>query len=213
MNKKQLLGIATMAFILLLFASSALFQDTFFRLVGRLDLYASAHPLLGALAFVLLAGASVLLSPFSSIPLVPAAVIIWGAEQTFILLLVGWLLGGIVSYGIGYYVGYPAVRRFVSKQHMNEWIEALSERVDIWIAFLFRLSTPSETGYVFGTLKYDLCKYIAITFLAELPFAYLAVYASEAFINDGWIAFVVLGCIWILSISLAVRALNKRIKK
>lgn len=212
MSKKRIFSILLIVILFTLFAFSAIFQDMFFRITGRLEAYEHLHPSLGPLVFIGLAMVSALLSPFSSTPLVPSAVVIWGAEKTAILLFIGWILGSIFSYGIGYYLGYPVVKKIASKKSLDKWVEILSNKVDVATALLFRLATPSETGYVFGTLKYNFFKYFFITFLAELPFVYIAVYLSEAFINAGWLAFLVLGCAWLFMISVAIHLLNKRLR-
>lgn len=213
MSKKQFWSIILIAIAFLLFATSAIFQESFFYVTGWLSGYAHAHPVMGVVAFVGLAGVSALLSPFSSIPLVPSAVVIWGPEKTFMLLFAGWLIGDIVAYTIGYYLGYPIVQKIASKEALNRWVNILSEKVDIIVAFLFRLATPSEAGYIFGTLKYNFFKYFFITFFAELPFVYIAVYVGEAFVNVGWFAFLTSGIVLLLIVSVAIRLLNNRLKK
>ena len=49
---------------------------------------------------------------------------------------------------------------------------------------LFRLASPAEMpGYVLGAVRYGFVKYFLATFIAEFPFAVIAVYASEALID------------------------------
>ncbi|EKD24351.1 MAG: hypothetical protein ACD_81C00040G0001 [uncultured bacterium] len=214
MHKKQIFIVgALLLFIFILFASSAIFQDVFFRVTDKLDAYAHAHSVLGPLVFVGFAAMSALLSPFSSVPLVPLAIVVWGTETTALLLLTGWVLGGGISYSIGYFLGYPVVQKIAPKRNLEKWMETLSEKIDISVAFLFRLATPSETGYVFGTLHYSFWKYMCITLVAELPFVYIAVYGGEAFINVGWITFLTLGLSWLLIVGIALYLLDKRLKR
>lgn len=212
-SKTQLVLVIIVAAIFIMFATSALLQDTFYHITNNLQTFVEHNKVLGPIIFILLAAASVLLGPFTSAPLVPSAVIIWGTGLTLGFLILGWLLGNTLAYGVGYYFGYPLVKKLLPDNKVEEWITLLSENVDIWLAFLFRLATPSETGYVFGTLKYNFLKYFTITLIAELPFAVVTVYAGEAFINTGWLSFVGLGILWAIFILVAVSMFRRKVKK
>ena len=67
----------------------------------------SRFPLLGMLLFILLAMVSAMLAFFSSAILVPIGVYAWGSITCFLLLWIGWLLGGVASFGIGHYTRPP----------------------------------------------------------------------------------------------------------
>lgn len=169
-----------------LVAVSLLLQDVFENLVVALARYEAARPVLGPLLFVVLAAASVMLGPFTSAPLMPFAVGVWGTGKTLALLLTGWLAGNAAAYGIGYHFGYPVVSLIVPAAVLQKWIRFLREGVSAWGIFLIRLAVPAEIGYVFGLLKYDFRKYLAVVFLAEVPFAVALVYGGEAFLNGRW---------------------------
>jgi uncharacterized membrane protein YdjX (TVP38/TMEM64 family) len=199
-------------FVLGLILLSILLQDMFDDLRTLLDQYSGEHAVLGSLIFMALAALSVLLGPFTSAPLTPIAVGLWGAGTTIVLLLGGWLIGNIGAYMIGYYFGNPIMKNVVSAKKFNRWMEFLEQHTDMLFLFLFRLATPSETGYVFGILRYKVWKYFLITFLAELPFAFFIVYAGAAFINKGWVALICLGVAWILLVLFSLRFLNRRVR-
>jgi uncharacterized membrane protein YdjX (TVP38/TMEM64 family) len=205
----------TFGFLLLLFTvfgSSVFLQGAFENLVTILDTYQQTHTFFGPFIFIGLAALSVMLGPFTSTPLLPFAVAVWGTDRTLLYLLSGWLVGNSLAYAIGYFLGYPLAKKFFQPEEFAKWTSLLSRRVDIFLAFLFRLSTPSETGYIFGTLKYNFFKYFFITLLAELPFAIITVYAGQAFVNAGWKTFVSLGLLWLIVLYFAITLLNKRIK-
>lgn len=210
LSKHRVLIVTLLSFVFLLFASSVVIQEVFFDITERLGEYVYTHPIRGIAAFLMLAATSALLSPFSSAPLVPSAIVIWGAEKTLLLLFAGWLIGNMVSYAIGYYLGYPVVKKIAPNGRLEKWMQTLSNRVTIWVALLFRLATPSETGYVFGTLQYNFFKYMFITFVSELPFAYIAVYVGEAFVTTGWVAFALVGVIWLAIVSGALYLLDRQ---
>lgn len=156
-------------------------QASFLEVTDVLQRYVATYPRLGPVLFVAFAAGSVLFGPLSSSPLVPSAVAIWGPIQTLVYLLGGWLIGNICAYIIGYYLGYPLVKRIVGEEKVREWLKTIHERVTFPVAFFFRLATPSETGYVFGMARYDVRKYLLLTFFAELPYAVIGVSAGQAF--------------------------------
>jgi len=162
--------------------------------------------------FVGLAALSVLFGPFSSVFLVPLAVAVWGTNTAFGLLLGGWLAGGILAYGIGYSLGYALVVRIVSRRKVDKWLHEISAHATFMLAFLFRLAMPAETGYVFGITRYHFGKYLAIIFLAEIPFAFMVIYASDAFLSEDFFSFLGWIVFGLLVITLAVFQMRSRIR-
>ena len=51
----------------------------------------------GAVLFVVMSAAAAMLAFFSTAVLVPVAVVTWGQTGTFVLLWVGWILGGVCA--------------------------------------------------------------------------------------------------------------------
>jgi uncharacterized membrane protein YdjX (TVP38/TMEM64 family) len=164
------------------------------------------------LFFVAFAALSVLLGPFSSVPLIPFAVGSWGVHTTLFLLYSGWLCGGLVSYAAGYYWGYPLVQHIVALKKLDTWREQLSENVGLVFLLIFRIAAPSETGYLFGILRFPFLKYIGVTALAELPFAFLVVFAGDAFVSRNPFAFFGFAIAGIFLILLAVYLLYPRMR-
>jgi len=191
-KRKTIFIFILVLFVAFLFGSSVYLRDILSDLTAVFEEFVSRYPFFAPAVFVLLAAASMLLGMFSSVPIVPLVLSAWGAAATFLLLLLGWLLGGCVSYAIGRYAGYPLVGKIAGRRRLEGWMLKLKPRMNFLLLFLFRLDTPSETGYVFGIFRYDFWRYLLITFLAELPFALLVVYASGAFIRTDWRLFAAL---------------------
>jgi uncharacterized membrane protein YdjX (TVP38/TMEM64 family) len=184
-------GIWLALLVAVLVGASLLLQDVFDTLVHGLAAYERQRPLSGAAVFILLAACSVMLGPFTSAPLIPLVVGVWGTEKTLALLLLGWAVGNAAAYGIGYHFGLPIVRRIVPAEALAKWTRFLGEKVSVWTLFLFRLAAPAEIGYVFGILRYDFPKYLAIVVPAEIPFALVVVYGGEAFIDGRWMTLLI----------------------
>ncbi|MBI4132578.1 MAG: hypothetical protein HY473_00555 [Candidatus Sungbacteria bacterium] len=162
--------------------------------VSFLEAHVRENAILAGGLFFGFATLSVLLGPFTSAPMVPVAVLLWGNGITFGLLFSGWVIGGMGAYAIGRFIGYPVVGRIVSREKVDAWREFVSRRMTFAWALLFRLAMPAETGYIFGLVRYRIGAYLLITALVEAPIAAVLVWASDALVARdfarfiGWIA-------------------------
>ena len=170
--------------------------------------------LIGALVFVFFSAVSVLLSLFSSAPMVPLANISFGNLSTIVLLLTGWILGDAAAYFIGSSAGYPILSRFMSSQKLEQYKNRIPENVQFWFVLVFRLAIPAEiTGYTLGVIRYPFAKYILASFISEIPFALLLVYSSQALIDKKLISFISLVSLAILLLSLTFIIFKNNLKK
>lgn len=213
MRQRTIAIIALAAIILLLAASPALLQNTLGDWFRAFESFSVERPALALGAFVFLAAISVLLGPFTSTPTVPFAVAAWGEPGTVALLMFGWLLGGMLAYALGMWVGEPLVKRIVGKEKLKDWLEKIRPRLDFLTLLLFRLAMPSETGYVFGLLRYSFGSYVVITILAEIPFALITAYGSAALLYSSPTALAITVTAWVLLIAIALRLFLRRIRK
>lgn len=176
--------IAIAFFIAFLFFVSAPLQDMLLDATLYFGEYVADHPILGTLIFVALAAASAFLSPFSSAPLVPIAVLIWGNTFTAALLFSGWMIGDVIAYIIGAYAGKPVMKYLIRQEKVDYYRARIPARAEFPLILLFRFAVPSEVGgYVLGAVQAHFWKYFIATFLAELPFALMTVYAGEALVR------------------------------
>ncbi|OGF63081.1 hypothetical protein A2926_01295 [Candidatus Giovannonibacteria bacterium RIFCSPLOWO2_01_FULL_44_40] len=198
-TKKNIVIFVIVVGLVLIFWSSTLLQDYFQEAAVFLQNYGGLHPYLSILIFIGLSALSAMLVSFSSIWLVPVAVVLWSNLTTALLLLASWLIGAIVSYLIGRYGGYPVVKKFVSTERISYYEHLIAKRLGFWIIFLFRLTLPSEIpSYILGILRYPFAKYFLITFLAELPYAIYTVYAIDSIIDRKPTIFAITVIIWLI---------------
>ena len=212
MNKKIFYLFLLLVLVGTIFGGSAYLQTVFSQLTDSIDAYVSRHFFLGAIIFTGLAAFSVLLGPFTSAPLIPFAVVISHIPLTLAMLMAGWLLGNPGAFWIGRYLGHPLVAKILGHKKLDDWLKELEPRLNFFLLLLFRMATPSETGYVFGLLKYNFRKYLLLSLIAELPFAFIIVFASDALANTGWVMFVLLLLVWVAIISLAFYEFRKKFK-
>jgi len=142
------------------------------------------HPVLGAILFVGLAALSAVLVFFSGLLLVPVGVQTWGQAGCFLLLWCGWVMGGLVTYSVGRYLGRPFVQRLLSVGAVAHYEALIPEGSSFLTATMVQLAFPSDvSGYFFGLLGYQARVYLGALVFAELPYALGAVYLGTAFIN------------------------------
>ena len=148
----------------------------------------AAHPVIGAMLFVALAAVSALLAFFSSALLVPAAVFTWGQWLTGALLWLGWLLGGMVAYGVAHLV--RGGRDAQPPARIAAYLPHAPSEIGFTLVLLWQLVLPSEIpGYVCGWLGVRFRTYIAAVAVAELPYAVGAVVLGESVVERrlGWV--------------------------
>jgi uncharacterized membrane protein YdjX (TVP38/TMEM64 family) len=170
-------------------------------------------PLLGATLFILFAAVSAMFAFVSIAAVVPVAVYTWGPFFSIVLLWIGWIVGGIVSYGIGRYLGRPVVSWLTSS---NDSLRKLESRVKrdspFGLVLLFQLALPSEIpGYVLGLARYSLPRYLLALGLAELPYTVATVLMGQSFVQRRSGAVLAIGAVVILSSIATYYALRKRL--
>ncbi len=146
----------------------------------------SQAPVLGMVLFVLLSMVSAMVAFFSSAVFAPIAIYAWGKAGTFMLLWLGWLLGGILSFCVGRFLGRSVVGMIIDEQKIAGWERELGERSRFMHILMFQAAVPSEIpGYVLGILHYRFPLYLAALALTEIPYAIATVYLGRVFSRRG----------------------------
>jgi uncharacterized membrane protein YdjX (TVP38/TMEM64 family) len=154
----------------------------------------SQAPVLGMVLFVLLSMVSAMVAFFSSAVFAPIAIYAWGKAGTFMLLWLGWLLGGILSFCVGRFLGRSVVGMIIDEQKIAGWERELGERSRFMHILMFQAAVPSEIpGYVLGILHYRFPLYLAALALTEIPYAIATVYLGESFLEGESTVFILLG--------------------
>jgi uncharacterized membrane protein YdjX (TVP38/TMEM64 family) len=144
----------------------------------------SRSPILGMLVFVLLAMTSAMFFFFSSAILVPIGVYAWGATVCFMLLWLGWLLGGVTAFAIGRYLGRTVAATLIGEARISRFEDLLRGRTRLLHIVVFQAALPSEIpGYVLGILRYRFSLYLAALAIVEVPYALATVWLGTRFLE------------------------------
>jgi uncharacterized membrane protein YdjX (TVP38/TMEM64 family) len=175
-------------------AASDTLHDKVDELIVWTEGIIALRPLLGMALFVLLAMISAMVAFFSSAVLVPVAVYAWGTATCFILLWLGWLLGGVASFCIGRFLGRKVAAMLIGEEKIAAWQSKVSERTRFIHILLFQAIVPSEIpGYVLGILRYRFHYYLAALALTELPYVIGVVFLGESFLKGEGMLIILLG--------------------
>jgi uncharacterized membrane protein YdjX (TVP38/TMEM64 family) len=165
-------------------ASSETLHDALMGLLGGIETLIVRHGMAGAVLFVSFAAVSAVFAFVSIAVIVPAAVFAWGAPLSMVLLWVGWILGGCVTYGIGRFLGPRVVRWLTINQTLHHFERRVRRDAPLGLVLLFQLALPSEIpGYVLGLTRYRFRKYLLALAIAELPYTVLTIYLGASFIE------------------------------
>jgi uncharacterized membrane protein YdjX (TVP38/TMEM64 family) len=151
-------------------------------------------PRAGMAAFVVLSALSAMFAFFSTGLLAPVAVAAWGTLGTLGLLWLGWLIGGIITYAVGRFLGRSAAGLFVNDETLALWESRVMSRVRVSHMLLLQLAMPSEIlGYVLGLVRYSFRTYVVVLAVSEIPYALAVVYLGESFLAGNATTFVLIG--------------------
>lgn len=187
-------------------------HEPLLRLLNSAGPVIAAHPRLGAVVFVALSAVSAMLAFFSSAVLVPVALVVWDRWITIALLWLGWLLGGVLAYGIGRALGRPLVNTVGSARLIAFYQRRVSAGMSFPTVLLLQFALPSEIpGYLLGILRVRFRVYLAALALVELPYAVGTVLLGESIVEQraGWL--LALGAAGIGVTVLAAYLLRRRV--
>ena len=177
-----------------LIAGTETLHDKSHEIIGRVESAITGYPVLGKLLFVLLALVSAMLAFFSSAILTPIGIYTWGSVETFVLLWIGWLLGGMISFLIGRYLGRSVVSVLLGESRLSSWEAQVGRHTNFFHILLFQAAVPSEIpGYVLGILRYRFPLYLAALAITELPYALATVFLGESFLKGESMLFIAIG--------------------
>jgi uncharacterized membrane protein YdjX (TVP38/TMEM64 family) len=172
-----------------------------------LESWIAEHPVLGAGIYVVLLAASVVLLPFSSMPLLPLATRCFGVGLTALLSAAGWWAGCLIAFQIA-----RLGRRYLERMTSLEAVDRLAEKVPEDVGFggivVLRMILPVDVvSFALGLLKRLRWRTYAVASLVGiLPFSFVWSYAGGQ-LGAGELATFALVVVGMAVIVLVVRRL------
>ena len=164
----------------------------------------------GMVVFVLLAALSAMVAFLSSVVLVPVAIYVWGPVVCFALLWTGWFMGGLAGYGIGRFLGRPAVEILVRPGTLARYEGWARSGRTLVPMLILQMAIPSDlASYLFGLVRCRFVVFAAALALAEVPYALGAVYLGTSFLERRIVPLLALGIAGVLISLWAIRRLHR----
>ena len=189
-TKRRVALILSIAFIVFLTWTSVSFQQVLSRYLPYFENLARSNQIMSVAIFIGLAIISTMFSSFSSVPLVPIAILVWGNWLTALLLFIGWTAGDALSYWIAYFAGNPIAKKLIPFEKIEFYRKKIPPDAEFKLVFFFIMSMPSEIpGYTLGTLRYNFKRYLPITAFGEFIWAPVTAFAGQALIEKNLVLF------------------------
>lgn len=173
-NKKILIPALT----IILFVVVSYFSNKYSTFLGSSELIQGPA---GEIFYILIMMSAVIVAPFETLPLLPAAAAIWGPNIAAILTAIGWTIGSLIAFTLARKFGQKFVYRINNKYHIKEWAEMIRPKNIFWLVAFARFVLPVDViSYAVGLFtKMHWSAYLAATLIGIIPFAYLFAYGSQ----------------------------------
>lgn len=176
--------------------------------LSAFEAWIAAHHILGIAVYVVFVAASVVLLPFSSLPLLPLAARIFGVWMTAILSILGWWIGCLIAFQIAR-LGRKYLENVVSLEAVDRMERKIPKDIGFAGIIIVRMVLPVDvTSFALGLLKHlPFSSYAIASLIGITPFAFVWSYVggelgrgaflSSALIFIGMtVAVLVIRCLW-----------------
>lgn len=174
-----------------------------------LERWIGLHPVLGAVIYLAVLVASVVLLPMSSLPLLPLATRCFGVPLTALLSAAGWWIGCLIAFQIAR-VGRAHLERITSMAAIDRIEEKIPGDVGFGGIVVLRMILPVDVvSFALGLLKrLRFRTYAVASLVGILPFAFVWSYAGGQLGTGQFLSFALV-VVSMATVVLVVRRLWK----
>lgn len=151
------------------------------------------YDLLGIVFYILAIVLAIVVAPFTSIPLIPLSVSLWGIFWTIVISVFGWTLGSMLAFWIARKYGSGLVGKFVSLKKIKENYKHIPENNLFWYLIFLRAVTPVDIlSYALGLftdIKWKM--YFFTTLIGVIPATVILAYIGSIPVQYQLFAFVI----------------------
>jgi uncharacterized membrane protein YdjX (TVP38/TMEM64 family) len=139
-----------------------------------LEQWMTTHRTLGMVAYVLFAIASVVLLPFSSLPLLPLAARLFGIVPTALLSIAGWWIGSLLAFLIARW-SRPYLGHIASLEKIDQIATTIPSDIGFIGIVTLRMVLPTDlVSFALGLIRPLSFRLHAIaTLIGIIPFAFV----------------------------------------
>lgn len=178
--------------------------------VSWLEAWIGQNRALGAAIYVVVVAASVVVMPFSSLPLLPLAARSYGVVATALLSAAGWWIGCLIAFAIAR-LGRGYLERFTSLEAVDRMEDRVPRDVGFGGIVVLRMILPVDlVSFALGLLKrLPFRTYAVASLIGILPFAFVWSYAGGRLGAGELLSFIVV-VLGMAALVLVVRHLWRR---
>lgn len=175
-----------------------------------LEEWMAEHRILGIAVYVVFVAASVVILPFSSLPLLPLAARVFGVWLTAILSIFGWWIGCLIAFQIARFG-----RTHLEKVTSLEAVDRVERRIPKDISFvgivILRMILPVDvTSFALGLLKHlPFSTYAIASLIGITPFAFVWSYAGGELGQGEFLSFALVSIAMIIAVLVIRRAFGR----
>ena len=130
--------------------------------------------------YVIGAALATVLAPFSFIPFLPVAVVLFGSLQTALLSIIGWTIGAAIAFYLARRYGHPLVHRLIAMERLERLQKRLPSQIFFWSVVGLRMLLPVDIlSYALALFtEMPFGQYLLATIIGITPFAFIFSYAA-----------------------------------
>lgn len=132
----------------------------------------------GMVGYVGITIGAVVVAPFSTLPLMPIATVVWGWVPTAVLSIVSWTIGAQIAFILARRYGAALVERMVSLEKVRVFEAMVPHHNLFWTVVLLRMTIPVDVlSYALGLFSHLPGRtYFWATLVGVSPFAFVLAY-------------------------------------
>lgn len=152
--------------------------------------------ILGISIYIFITIFATVVAPFSAIPFLPIAVLLWGPFLTAVFSIISWTIGSVLAFIISRKYGLKIISKFIDTKKIEEYQSYIPKKDLFYGIIIMRIFLPVDVlSYILGIFsKVDLKTYSLATFLGVIPFGFFLTYLGS-FNLIGQIIFGIFGII------------------
>jgi len=134
--------------------------------------------ILGMIIYVLITILAIVIAPISTLPLLPIASNLWGANISAVLSIIGWTIGALIAFIIARKYGVSIIQKFISLEKIYKLEKLIPQRNVFWSVVFLRMIIPVDIlSYALGLFsKIKTRDYFIATLIGVTPFAFVFSY-------------------------------------
>jgi len=183
---------------------------------NNLDLlktFAKQYSYFGLIIFILILILETIFIPISAIPFIPIISNSYGIFTSVIVILFGWVAGGVIAFAVSRKFGKPFIRKIIPLERIEEYENLIPEHKKFLSLILIRFFVPFDVvNYLLGLFtKINLKTFFLSTLISTIPLTLILVYIGTLPVGYQIISLIIF-ILFVVILGIEFKKINSRIK-